>query len=115
VVKVSNINGCFAYDTIKITVFQTEPDIFVPTVFTPNADGSNDILIPTPVGLKSYNYFEIYNRWGNKMYYTTQLKQGWDGTYKGLPQITDTYVWQVRGTDYTGKIVYKKGTVILLR
>jgi gliding motility-associated-like protein len=115
VVKVSNATGCFATDTIKITVFQTEPDIFVPTAFSPNADGRNDKLIPVPVGLKSYDYFEVYNRWGNRMYYTTQLKQGWDGTYKGLPQITDTYVWQVRGTDYTGKVVYKKGTVVLLR
>ncbi len=115
VVRVSSVQGCFAYDTIKITVFQTEPSIFVPTAFTPNADGVNDILVPIPVGLKSYDYFEVYNRWGNKMYFTTQIKKGWDGNYKGVPQITDTYVWQVRGTDYTGKVVYKKGTVILLR
>jgi gliding motility-associated-like protein len=99
IVKVSSPNNCFAYDTINITVFKTAPDIFVPTVFSPNGDGKNDRLIPVPVGLKGYDFFEIYNRWGQRMFRTTQIGVGWDGYFRGILQDVDTYVWQVQGTD----------------
>jgi gliding motility-associated-like protein len=115
IVKVSNPNNCFAYDTINITVFKTAPDIFVPTVFSPNGDGKNDRLIPVPVGLKGYDFFEIYNRWGQRMFRTTQIGVGWDGYFRGVLQDVDTYVWQVQGTDFTGKRIYKKGTLVLVK
>ncbi len=114
-VRVADVNGCFAIDTINITVFTTAPDIFVPTVFTPNNDGTNDVLIPIPVGLRQYDFFEVYNRWGQRMYRTTQVGVGWNGVYRNVPQGTETFVWQVQGTDYTGKKIFKKGTVILVR
>jgi gliding motility-associated-like protein len=114
-VIVSDDNGCLAVDTIKIVVFKSAPDIFVPTIFTPNNDGKNDRLIPIPVGLKAYDYFEIYNRWGQRMYRTSQVGVGWDGYFRGVLQDSDTYVWQVQGTDFLGKRVYKKGTAILMK
>lgn len=115
VVRVSSDNGCFAYDTINVTVFKTAPDIFVPTAFTPNGDGRNDLLIPVPVGLKGYDFFEVYNRWGQRVFSTTQIGKGWDGTISNRPQDTDTFVWMVQGTDFTGKRIFKKGTVVLIR
>ncbi len=114
-VRVSDVNGCFAIDSIKITVFQTAPDIFVPTAFSPNNDGTNDKLLPVAVGLKSFDFFEVYNRWGQRVFRTTQLKVGWDGTYRGVPQNNQAFVWQVQGTDYTGKRIYKKGTAVLIQ
>lgn len=115
IVKVSSVNGCFAYDTINVTVFKTAPDIFVPTAFTPNGDGLNDVLVPVPVGLKGYDFFEIYSRWGERVFSTTQIGKGWDGNLRGRPQDSDTFVWMVQGTDFTGKRIYKKGTVVLIR
>jgi gliding motility-associated-like protein len=115
VVKVSDVNGCFAIDSINIVVFKTAPDIFVPTAFTPNNDGTNDKLTPVAVGLKSFDFFEVYNRWGQRVFRTTQLKTGWNGLYRGVQQTNQTFVWQVQGTDYTGKRIYKKGTAVLIQ
>jgi hypothetical protein len=49
------------------------------------------------------------------MFKTTKIGQGWDGKFNGKEQGLDTYVWQVQGTDFTGKRIFKKGTVVLVR
>ncbi|MBX9783229.1 MAG: gliding motility-associated C-terminal domain-containing protein [Chitinophagaceae bacterium] len=115
IMKATTPEGCFAFDTINIKIFKTAPDIFVPTAFTPDANNLNDVFIPIAVGITKLDYFRVFNRWGNMLYSTTVLQQGWDGTYKGLPQAPDTYVWMVRGADFTGKTIIKKGTVVLIR
>jgi gliding motility-associated-like protein len=115
IMKASTPEGCFAFDTITIRIFKTGPDIFVPTAFTPDANNLNDFFRPIPVGISKIDYFRVFNRWGNLLYSNISLEQGWNGTYKGLPQPPDTYVWMVRGTDFTGKTVVKKGTVQLIR
>lgn len=114
-VKVSVPEGCFADDDIKVKVFKTEPDIFIPTAFTPNHDGKNDLLKPIPVGIVSIDYFRVYNRWGQMLYSTSQIGQGWDGLWKGKEQATGTYVFMAAGTNYLGRAVLKKGTVVLIR
>jgi len=114
VMKAFTEEGCFAYDTINIKVFTTAPDIFVPNAFTPNGS-SNTIFRPIPVGISKIEYFRVYNRNGMLVYSTSQIGNGWDGTYKGKPQDLGGYVWTVQGTDYTGKTVIKKGTVVLIR
>jgi gliding motility-associated-like protein len=114
VMKTFTEAGCFAYDTIHIKVFTTAPDIFVPNAFTPNS-ASNSIFRPIPVGISKIEYFRVYNRNGMLVYSTSQIGKGWDGTYNGKPQNVGGYVWMVQGTDYTGKTVSKKGTVVLIR
>jgi gliding motility-associated-like protein len=114
-VKVSSAEGCFAIDSIRVRVFKTAPDIFVPTAFTPNGDNLNDFLVPIPVGISSYDYFKVYNRWGQLVFSTQTVGKGWDGKISGRDQGTDTFVWYVRGTDYTGKVIFKKGTATLIR
>ena len=113
--KVTTDAGCFAYDTLRIRVFKTEPDIFVPSAFTPNGDRLNDVLTPIPVGVSEIAFFKVYDRWGNLVFSTDQIGKGWDGRIKGKDQPNDTYVWHVRGTAYTGKVIYKKGTVTIIR
>ena len=115
IVKASTPEGCFAFDTINIRIFKNAPDIYVPTAFTPDANRLNDEFIPIAVGIAKLNYFRVFNRWGNELFSTTTLDKGWNGTYKGLQQNPGTYVWMVSGTDYTGKIIAKKGTVVLIR
>lgn len=115
-VRVTVPQGCSQDDDIKVKVFKTGPDIFVPSAFTPNHDGRNDFLRPIAVGLKSIASFSVYNRWGQLVYssYGTQSR-GWDGSIGGKEQAPGTYVFIAEGTDYLGKPVLKKGTVVLIR
>jgi gliding motility-associated-like protein len=113
--KVSNEQGCFDMDTIRVNVFKIDPDLLVPTAFSPDGDGLNDIFKPILVGMKSLDAFMVYNRWGQLVYSTTQTETGWDGTLSGTPQGTATFVWYAEGTNYLGKKIKKKGTVILIR
>jgi gliding motility-associated-like protein len=115
VVRVSTPEGCSANDTINIKVFFTNPDIFVPTAFTPNNDRKNDQLIPIPVGVTRLDYFRVYNRYGELIFSTTQIGKGWDGKINGKEQNTSTFAWYVQGVDYTGKTIFKKGTSTLIR
>ncbi|MFL9482357.1 PKD domain-containing protein [Chitinophagaceae bacterium LWZ2-11] len=114
-VKVTEKHGCFGSDDIKVVVFKTPPEIFVPTGFTPNGDGKNDILKPITVGIANLNYFSVYNRLGQLIYSTTEIGKGWDGTFGGNPQPSGTYVFMAQGIDYSGKAVFRKGTVVLIR
>ncbi|MCO5241446.1 MAG: gliding motility-associated C-terminal domain-containing protein [Chitinophagaceae bacterium] len=114
-VKASTAEGCFGQDDIKVTVFTTLPDIFVPSAFTPNSDKLNDILRPISVGISQFNYFRIYNRWGQLVFSSNDPRKGWDGTINGQIQSTATYVYVAQGIDYTGKVITKKGSVTLIR
>jgi gliding motility-associated-like protein len=75
----------------------------------------NDLLKPFNVGLKRFDYFTIFNRYGEVVFSTKSIREGWNGKYKDKDQPTDTYVWIVSGLDYLGKSITKKGTVVLLR
>ena len=112
--KAYDAKGCFGLDTINIKVFKTAPDIFVPNAFTPSGN-VNTVFRPVPVGISSLEYFRIYNRDGRLVFSTSRIGKGWDGTVGGKPQDSGGYVWTVKGTDYTGKIIAKKGTMLLIR
>jgi gliding motility-associated-like protein len=109
----STAAGCASADTINIKVFKG-PEIYVPTAFTPNGDGLNDILKALPVGL-NFSYFRIYDRWGNLVFSTTDHRIGWNGNQKGKDSNPGTYIWVTSGTQPDGKVVTKKGTFQLIR
>jgi len=115
VLTVSNSAGCSSTDTIDVVLYKMAADIYVPSAFTPNGDGLNDILKPLALGMQNIEYFRVYNRWGELIYSTTVFGQGWDGTYKKADQPSGTYVWQAAGWDYLNKFHEKKGTVVLIR
>lgn len=106
--------GCKGEGYVKIRVYKG-PEIYVPTAFTPNGDGKNDKFTPFPVGIKSYNYFRVFNRWGQLIFSTTKLNDGWDGKIAGKEQPAGLYVWMVEGITRDKKIITKKGTVTLIR
>jgi gliding motility-associated-like protein len=112
--KVYTPEGCFDYDTIAVRVFTTQPDIFVPNAFTPGKL-TNNRFKPIPVGISTIQYFRVYNRWGQLVFSSNDPNRGWDGTFGGQEQGADTYVWMVQGTDFTGKVITKKGTMVLIR
>ena len=106
---------CFIKNApITVTVIE-EYSLDVPNTFTPNGDNNNDIVYVRGWGVKTLIEFNIYNRWGELVYFSNDMKKGWDGTYKGKPQNIDTYVYYTRVELYSGKILTKKGTINLLR
>lgn len=114
-VLVYNEANCVDSAYLNVKVFETLPSVFVPTAFTPNGDGKNDFLKPIAVGMKSIEYFNIYNRWGQLVYTSKQPNNGWNGYIRGLQQGTGTYVWTVKAIDFTGKSYFQKGMVTLIR
>ena len=107
--------NCVGEDSVKIKVFKLPPSFYVPTAFSPNADGTNDILRPIALGMRSIKYFKVYNRLGQLLFSTTQNGKGWDGTFKGNPQDPATYVWMAQGETFTGELITRKGYAVLVR
>ena len=106
--------GCKGEGYVKIKVYKG-PDIYMPNAFTPNNDGKNDWFLPSPVGIKSYNYFRVFNRWGQPIFSTNRLHHGWDGRLQGKEQAGGVYVWVIEGITDDNKVISKKGTVTLIR
>jgi gliding motility-associated-like protein len=114
-VLVFNDAGCVDSAFIKVRVFGTRPTVFVPSAFTPNGDGKNDRLFPIAAGMLRIDYFQVYNRWGQLVYSSSDTESGWDGKINGQLQATSTFVWVVKGVDYTGVPYSQRGTVTLIR
>jgi gliding motility-associated-like protein len=114
-VEVSNSIGCKDTDTILVKVFFLPPDIYVPSAFSPDNNGSNETFKPIPLGIKQLDNFSVYTRWGERVFTTSKIGLGWDGTFKGAKQNPGTYLWQATAVDYKNKKVFRKGTVILIR
>lgn len=110
----STVAGCIGEGYVKVRVYKG-PDLYVPTGFTPNGDGRNDRFVPFPVGIKSLTYFRVYNRWGQMVYSTNRLHEGWDGVFSGLAQPSGSYVWMAEAITEQGKTITKKGAVTLIR
>lgn len=106
--------GCEGSDYINIKVYKG-PEIYVPSAFSPNDDGKNDLLKAIPVGMKSLHFFRVFNRWGQMVFSTTIESRGWDGRINGVKQGTGTFVWIAEGVDYKGNLITRKGSTTLIR
>lgn len=107
-------NGCAGYDTVTITV-ANGPYLNIPNAFSPNGDGNNDYFEILAAGFKRVNYYRIYNRWGQQVFYSNNFKRGWDGNFQGTPCETGTYFYLLSATGTDDKEVILKGDVTLLR
>jgi len=114
-VTATNSTGCFGVDYILVRVYKSKPDILVPSAFTPNGDGKNDIIRPILLGISKLNYFRVYNRWGQLLFNTSEFNKGWDGNINGAAQQSGTYVYMTEGVDYLGNTIFRKGTIVLIR
>lgn len=116
-ISVTDTFGCVKTDTVQIIVHELtcdDPFIFVPNAFSPNADGKNDVLYVRSEILEEF-YFAVYSRWGEKVFETTQLNEGWDGFFKGKPCQNGVYDYYFTGTCVGGKTCVLKGNVMLVR
>ena len=120
-VVVSNLNNC-VNDTacIKITVVSpsiicTAENIFIPTAFSPNASGQNDAQCVFGADCISNMLFQIFDRWGNKVFESTNPKACWDGTYKGQALDPAVFVYHLSATMINGDQVERQGNISLIR
>jgi gliding motility-associated-like protein len=86
----------------------------IPTGFSPNGDGSNDVLYVRGYSIKTMD-LKIYNRWGELIFESTDQSHGWDGTWKGKPQEMEAYAFVLKVTFLDGTNFHKQGNVTLLR
>jgi gliding motility-associated-like protein len=112
-VVVTDSRGCSAIDSVFIEVSQN-CEVFVPNAFSPNGDGNNDLFLVKGQCIKSIDMI-IFDRWGNKIFETENVSDGWDGTYNNQPMNTGTYAYKLIATRYDGSIVEKNGNVSLVR
>ncbi|MEO6671709.1 MAG: choice-of-anchor L domain-containing protein [Ferruginibacter sp.] len=105
---------CIGKDTINVKTYKG-PEIYVANSFTPNGDGLNDVIRAFPVGIKSFKYFSIYNRYGQLVFSTPDENRGWDGRFKGALQNLSTFIWIAAGIDYKGNPVERKGTITIIQ
>ena len=89
-------------------------DIFVPSGFSPNNDGENDILCVYSDCMESLT-FSIFNRWGEKVFESNSMNICWDGTWKGKNLNSGVFVYTLDGYLINGKPVQQKGNISLIR
>jgi gliding motility-associated-like protein len=114
-VNTSNTLGCIVNDSIWISPIIC-PEIIVPSAFSPNGDGKNDYFFMLDRHFVTLTYFEVYNRWGEKVYSTTDINaKGWDGTHRGQLQDVGSYIYKIQAVDKAGEIKSKSGNVTIIR
>ena len=111
---VENVYGC--YDTLIGELFyEMKYNLYIPNSFTPNNDGNNDVFLPT-INIDSNYNFKIFNRWGELIFETTDVQEGWDGSSTdGTPLKADVYVYRIVYRDPKRVVKEIKGHVTLLR
>ncbi len=89
--------------------------VALPSAFTPNGDGINDIIYVKGWGIKALIEFSVYNRFGEKIYTSSELSEGWDGTFKGEFQPIETYSYLVKAKTYLDDIIERHGYFKILK
>ncbi|MBI4649385.1 MAG: gliding motility-associated C-terminal domain-containing protein, partial [Bacteroidia bacterium] len=111
--EVTDTNGCISTTGITINV-NFSFVIFIPDIFSPNGDGNNDMLYVRGKKIQTIR-FAVYDRWGEKVFETTDIDTGWDGTYRGKPMNPAVFVYYVTGKFENGDEIKISGNVALVR
>jgi gliding motility-associated-like protein len=107
--------GCFSNEINYEICIHPRYSFDVPSAFTPDGDGINDVIYLRGHGIKSIVEFKIFNRWGEQVFESKELSIGWDGTYKGMEQNIETYGYQATVEFYNGERSTKGGSITLVR
>ncbi|MDB5195638.1 MAG: hypothetical protein JWP88_8 [Flaviaesturariibacter sp.] len=119
-VNVVDSNSCTNTGTVQIIVICKGATVFVPNTFSPNGDGSNDVLYVRGVGLDRVKSLRIFNRWGEVVFEQRNFpvnnpSNGWNGTYKGSKAQSDVYIYQVEVFCENSEIIRFEGNITLIR
>lgn len=113
--QVQDNNGCKGKDSIVVALKDCLSGAFVPTAFTPNGDGKNDVFRPLLFGKVKQYTFTIYNRWGQVIFQSSEVGKGWNGKVAVTPQETSVFVWTCTYQFEGREVKYEKGTVTVIR
>lgn len=113
--QVEDENNCVGRDTIHVIDKQCLTGFYVPTAFTPNADGKNDTFKPMLYGRVTQYSFNVYNRWGQLLFRTTDVQKGWTGVQSGKPQSSTVYIWTCTYKFESQPVKTEKGTVLMIK
>ena len=119
-IKATSDSGCISKDDITIFVECKYANLLMPSAFTPNRDGLNDIFYPLTRGIKSVKRFAVYNRYGQqvfeaKNFIPNEKTFGWNGKLNGFDQPAGSYVYMLETICDVGEIIIKKDSFLLLR
>lgn len=115
VYTVSVTNKC-GISTDEIEAFkECDFPVDIPSAFTPNNDGLNDMFIYPPLNKNRFVSMSVYNRWGQQVFYSANVALGWDGTFKNNPQPNDVYIYFIHVRTLDGKPLMRKGTITIIR
>ncbi|GAL84711.1 mannosidase-related [Sporocytophaga myxococcoides] len=111
---VTDVYSCFI-DPYKFEI-TVKPETFVklPSAFTPNGDTKNDKVYVKGWGIKKLIEYKVFNRWGQEIFSTDDINEGWDGTFKGQKQNSDVYVYKVKVITWKEEEKYVEGYINLL-
>ena len=109
----SEKDGCRLDDHVKVTIAK-EDYFYLPNAFTPNNDGINDEFKPTTNGITEYK-MEVYNRWSQLVFQTSNLSEGWNGKFHKTVQPGGAYIFTLKYKNGNGKVYIKKGSFLLIR
>lgn len=107
-------NGCRSFDTLHVIVDKRD-NLFVPSAFSPNGDGKNDVFKITNLSFQRIMEFRVFNHWGQEIFRTNDSFTGWDGTWQGVPQEVGTYTYLIRVAYPDGYVETYKGETNLVR
>lgn len=113
--QVTDHDLCTGTDTINIALKNCEATFFVPNSFTPNNDGLNDIFKPIITGELLRYEFSIYNRYGQLIFRTSDVHQGWNGIFNAQQQNSGTFIWYCQYQFKNDAKKFAKGTVVLIK
>jgi gliding motility-associated-like protein len=113
--EVIDDNGCAGRDTISIFQKQCLSGIFFPNAFTPNGSGKNDIFKPIISRKLTQYYFAIYNRWGGRVFETSDPSKGWNGAMNAPSQVSGLFVWTCSYQFEGAQPHVERGTVMVIR
>ena len=119
-VKVTNVFGCSANDTINIKVFCAENQVFIPNAFSPDADGINDVIFVQAKGIVTVKHFRIFDRWGilifeRDNFQPNNIAFGWNGRVNGKPLPPDVFVYTAEVICENGSLFTYKGNISLIK
>ena len=118
-VSMTSASGCVTIDTLQVNVQSTvinpaDATTLVPTAWSPNSDGKNDLLYPNTKNMRELKYFRVYNKYGQLMFSTNQLNKGWDGRVNGKLQDAYIYTWILEMVGLDGKTYKMSGNSLMI-
>ena len=114
IVTVTDANGCSGTDQVTVFVKDLEcGEVYVPSAFSPNEDGNNDVLYVRGNCIKTIRFI-IYDRWGEKVFESEDIKTGWDGKHKGKKLSIAAFTYYLKATLIDNSSTEKHGEINII-